>query len=129
MNKQELKQNYDNACNAYLEAFCKQYHIPYDNRGNKMWVSCEPGGIYDMEDMCFGMEEIKLCVDKQVTWDDVTEWQDYNSDASYLGLNYINLRSWLMGCPRTSKEKRAELYAMRRNFEELINEENERNKK
>lgn len=122
-----LRFNYDKACNDYLEAFCKQYELDYDNKGNKMWVGCEPGGLVDFEDMCFGMPEITLCVDKKITWDEVLEWTDYNSDAAYLGLNSINLQSWFMGYRGTPKEKREELKAMRRNLEECIENENKKN--
>ena len=122
-----LRFNYDNACNDYLKAFCEQYGLDYDNNGNKMWVGCEPGGLVDFEDMCFGMPEITLCVDKQITWDEVLEWTDYNSDASYIGLDYINFQSWFMGYRGTPKEKREELKAMRRNLEECIENENKKN--
>ena len=122
----KLQQDYDNACNAYLEAFCKQYDMQYDDDA---WVAREVGTIAEVSDLFLSMQDIKLCVDKNVKWEDLIQWYDYNLDAHAIGLDTINLNSWLMGCPRTSKEKMTEIFAMRRNLEELINEEKERTKK
>ena len=44
-----------------------------------------------------------------------------------LGLNQINLKSWLMGAPRASKENIAEIKARRNELEELIKNQNEKN--
>lgn len=122
----KLQQDYDNACNAYLKTFCEQYDMQYDDDA---WVAREVGTIAEVSDLFLSMQDIKLCVDKNVKWEDLIQWYDYNLDAHAIGLDTINLNSWLMGCPRTSKEKMTEIFAMRRNLEELINEEKERTKK
>lgn len=43
----------------------------------------------------FGLEGLR---------DTIEEWISYNIDVTELGINYINLKSWLMGCPRVSQE-------------------------
>lgn len=60
-------------------------------------------------------------------WQDLIEWYDYNCEGGMLGLNTINLKSWLMGAPRASKEAIAEIKARRKELEELIKNQNEKN--
>lgn len=124
--RQELKLAYEAACTNYLAAFMEQYDLTCDP---EPWVANETGTIAMIGDSYYNMEEIRLCVDKEIPYDEVLAWESYNEEASLLGLNLINLRSWVMGAPRTPKEKRDELKAMLRELKGLINEENERNGK
>ena len=117
-----LKQEYEHICNRYLVEFANKYELSLEPDA---WVGGEPGTIACVSDYFFGFDEIRRCVDEDVKWQDLIEWYDYNCEGGMLGLNTINLKSWLMGAPRVSKEAIAEIKARRRELEELISKENE----
>lgn len=54
---------------------------------------------------------------------DIEEWIDYNVDVATFGIQYINLKSWLAGAPRVSKERLEQLKALKREFEEACKQE------
>lgn len=54
---------------------------------------------------------------------DIEEWIDYNVDVATFGIQYINLKSWLAGAPRVSKERLERLKALKREFEEACKQE------
>lgn len=119
----ELRLAYEAAVENYLAAFMKQYDLTCDP---EPWVGNEIGTIAEVGDYFFGFDDIKRCVDEDVNWQDLIECYDYNLEGGMLGLNAINLKSWLMGAPRASKEHIAKIKAMRKELEELINETNEK---
>ena len=51
---------------------------------------------------------------------DIWDWIEYNVDVSQFGIKYINLRSWLAGCPRMSKEQRERLRELRDELDNTI---------
>lgn len=53
---------------------------------------------------------------------DVEAWIEYNVDVAQFGIRYINLKSWLMGAPRMSKEKRKELCKLREDLDKACRE-------
>lgn len=120
----ELRLAYEAAVENYLSAFMKQYDLTCDP---EPWVGNEIGTIAEVGDYFFGFDDIRRCVDENVKWQDLIEWYDYNCEGGMLGLNQINLKSWLMGAPRASKEDIAEIKARRQEFEELIKQQNEKN--
>ena len=113
----ELRLAYEAAVTNYLSAFMKQYDLSCDP---EPWVGNEVGTIAEVGDYFFGFDDIKRCVDEDVKWEDLIEWYDYNTEVSILGLTTINLKSWLMGVPRVSKEGIAKIKAKRKKLEELI---------
>ena len=120
----ELRLAYEVACTNYLSAFMKQYDLTCDP---EPWVGNEIGTIAEVGDYFFGFDDIRRGVDEDVKWQDLIEWYDYNCEGGMLGLNQINLKSWLMGAPRASKEAIAEIKARRKELEELIKQQNEKN--
>lgn len=52
--------------------------------------------------------------------DDVEAWIDYNVDVADLGIAYINLRSWMIGCPRMSKEEIDKIREIKKQLGEII---------
>ena len=120
----ELRLAYEAACTNYLAAFMEKYDLTCDP---EPWVANEIGTVAEVGDYFFDFQDIKRCVDEDVTFDTLIEWYDYNCECGMLGLNQINLKSWLMGAPRVSKEKIAEIKARHKEFEELIKEANEKN--
>ena len=115
--KHELKLAYEAACANYIAAFMEQYGLTCDP---EPWVANEIGGIVNIGDCFFGFDEIRLCVDNDVPWNDLIEWYDYNTQSNQYGLATPNLKSWLKGCPRVSKERLDEICEHWKALDELI---------
>ena len=138
MTHKEIKDNYEaakekrirdfgKACDAYVKEFCRMYDFSYKD---VCWIPQERigvGGVCSIADYFFNFGDIRLCVDEDVEWKDIIEWYDYNCEGGQLGLNQINLKSWLMGAPRASKETIEGIKARRKELEELIKQQNEKN--
>lgn len=138
MTHKEIKDNYEaakekrirdfgKACDAYVKEFCRMYDFNYKDAYCIPQDKIGVGSLYAIADYFFNFSDIRLCVDEDVKWKDIIEWYDYNCEGGMLGLNQINLKSWLMGAPRASKEDIAEIKARRQEFEELIKQQNEKN--
>lgn len=117
--KQELKLAYEAACTNYLAAFMEKYDLSCDP---EPWVGNEVGTVAEVGDYFFDFQDIKRCVDEDVTFDTLIEWYDYNIEVSILRLPTINLKSWLMGAPRISEFRIAEIKTKRCELENLIEE-------
>lgn len=117
--KQELKLAYEAACTNYLAAFMEKYDLSCDP---EPWVGNEVGTVAEVGDYFFDFQDIKRCVDEDVTFDTLIEWYDYNIEVSILSLPTINLKSWLMGAPRISEFRIAEIKTKRCELENLIEE-------
>ena len=115
--RQELKLAYEAACTNYLAAFIEQYGLACDP---EPWVANETGTIAMIGDSYYNMEEIRLCVDNDVPWKELAEWYNYNMQANQYGLATPNLKSWLKGCPRVSKERLDEICEHWKALDELI---------
>lgn len=116
---EQLEKNYNNSVEAYVKAFCEMYGFNYDHP-SKHWVGGEVGGICDIADYSFGFSDIKLCVDRKAAWDDVIAWYDYTTEAALISEKIVtpNLKSWLNGCPRHTKEHLEQLRTARRRVDE-----------
>lgn len=111
-----LKQNYENACNAYLKAFCEKYEFDYDP---DMWVANEVGGIVCIADYYFDLHDIAYCIDNDVSYTALISWYDYSLDAGTYGFDSINLKSWVSGCPRKSESELIEIRYMAKRIEKM----------
>jgi hypothetical protein len=119
-----LKQEYEKICNRYLVEFANKYELSLESDA---WVGGDVGTVAYVSDYYFGFNDIRRCVDENVKWQDLIEWYDYNCEGGMIGLNTINLKSWLMGAPRASKEAIAEIKAKRKELDELIEETKKEN--
>ena len=123
MNKELLKKNFENACNAYTMELCLQWDI--DNR-NCWWVADEVGGVWEYDgDVHLNMDEIIYIVENDITIGEVYEWQDYCTKAHEYGFNLLNLNAWHKGAPRIPQETFNKLD----NLKGSLNEEIEKVKK
>lgn len=120
----ELRLAYEAACDNYLAAFLEKYELTCDP---EPWVANEAGTIAMIGDWFFDFQDIKRSIDEDVTFHTLMEWYDYNLDARELGLNEICLKAWLMGAPRAMKEDIDNIKARRKELEELIKNQNEKN--
>lgn len=110
--------DYKDACNNIIALFAEHYEVSV---GKDDWVGGEVGStICINEEFYLGMEDIILMLYKDVSWDEFLRWWDYNLDAHFLGLNSINLRSWLMGAPRLTDEQINGLKEKRKELQDLV---------
>lgn len=95
---QSLKKGYQDACDAYLHAFCKQMGISEEDAE---WISV--GAYAQVADFTVSMQTIIDAIEHGVSFDTFIEWYDYDLICAQFGLRTCNLRSWIKGCPRYSK--------------------------
>ena len=118
--KQLLKENYEKACNAYLEALLQMWGL---SPRYGYWNSDKVGTIYHYGDSHnLSMDEIIYCVENDITEHEVMEWEDYILDAYEFGMSIINLQAWQKGCPRVSKEEFEVLRQKKKELENLCEE-------
>ena len=119
-----LKQEYEHICNRYLVEFANKYDLSLEPDA---WVGGDVGTVAYVSDYYFGFDDIRRCVDEDVEWKDIIEWYDYTMEAVPLGFNNINLKSWLMGAPRASKEEIERIKSLRNEIDDIVKSANEKN--
>lgn len=119
MTKLEARDLYVRGCNACLQLFCEKHGYDYED-AKASWVGNEVGGIVCVNDYFVDMQTIIDDVDLATTEDEFLKWYDYCLEASEFGLPTPNYKSWVKGCPRTSKESFDNLRAIKHNLERAI---------
>lgn len=128
----ELKKNYEDACNAYLRAFCQKHG--YDEQDAvDSWAAGDVGGIASVGDEFVNMDTIIADIDTQAPENAFSEWYDYCLRLHMISdeITTPNYRSWLRGCPRKSEDEISALEAAHARLEEakrLLIEEIDRQK-
>lgn len=126
MDKQQLKKNYEDACNAYLKAFCEKHDF---SLSDTFWVGDDVGGIADCSGYDFDMATIRTDIDEDAPEEELLKHYDYVLDAMEFKLPTPNFHAWIHGCPRTDSEWFDKMRKMKEDFENAIKEENEKNNK
>ena len=122
--KAKIKEHYEFAVNSYLMELLDMWELC---AGYGYWIGDDVGGVYDYGGMfTINMEDIIYCVEHDVTYEQYMELQEYICDAAEFGFDMPNLRSWMMGCPRTDEETFKKLREMKKGLEKAIDEEKER---
>lgn len=115
-----LQKLWANACNAYLVELANNWGWKL-NATSDYWVSDEIGGVFCYSDDLFiSLDDIRYCVEHDISEDVFREYLDYNSKAVSLGLDSINLQSWEKGCPRVKEEDLDRLIKMKDELNEEI---------
>ena len=132
MDKNLLKQQYIDACNAYLEAFCEKHGFDYDEAANS-WVANVVGDACMIGDYFVSFEDMRTDIDMDAPNEEYWNYYEYSLEAYDLGFNCPNYKSWLRGCPRLSEGQRKSLreaknrvYEAKKDFERILKEENEK---
>ena len=117
-----LKENYEKACNDYVQALLNLWDLDgyYGS-----WIGEDIGGVYDYGDGIFtiGMQDIVYCVENGVTEKEYEEMLEYCVKCHEYNLPTMNLNAWHKGAPRHDFTK---LDAAKKALEDEI--ENEKNK-
>lgn len=89
MNKSELFENYQKACNDYLHAFCDKHDFLYEE---DCWVADQPGTVALIGDFFVGMETIITDINEDAPEDEFIKWYDgqMNDDSCIM-----NFHAWL----------------------------------
>lgn len=113
-----LFNRYKSSCNDLVRLFADRYEVSV---GSDDWVAGDVGGtICINEEFFLNMDEIIFMMKNGVSWDEFLRWWDYNLDAHYLGLNSINLRSWIMGAPHLTQEQIEGLKEKQKELQDLV---------
>ena len=126
MDKKELKEKYNDACNDFLSALLEKWQLT----GYHFWVADEIGGLCNLpDDNVIDMQDIIYCIENDISYNEFIKWIDYNVDAHEFHFNYINLKSWHKGCPRVSADVFERLRQMKSNLDEECRRVNEQLKR
>lgn len=107
-----LRKNYEDACQAYLKAFCQKHGYDYDDAVSS-WDFDGRRGIVSVGDEVVSIDDIIIDIDTEAPKGAYAEWYNYclriSSISSKLSINTPNYERWLDGCPRKTVEELAAL--------------------
>lgn len=108
-NVQKTKQQFNDACNAYLEVFCEKHGFDYCEAKNS-WIDNEVGGCCFLGDFFVYFDDIKTDIDKYAPKEEYWNYYEYSLEAHDLGLICPNYANWFRGCQdyQKSRENRSE---------------------
>ena len=123
--KKKLQDQWANAANGYVLALLNIWEL---DAYYGYWIGEEIGGVYDYGGGMFtiGMNDIIYCVEHDIGREQYIEWQEYCCDASEFDFDTPNLKSWMMGCPRTDEATFKHLRELKAHLNNAIREEKER---
>ena len=131
-NGQKVKQQFNDACNAYLKLFCEKHGFDYDEAANS-WVANVVGDCCLLGDYCVPFDEMKIDIDMDAPKEEYWNYYEYSLETHDLGLICPNYANWLRGCPRLSegqrksiREAKNRVYDVQKDFERIFKEENEK---
>ena len=114
MSREELRLNYNAACNAYVAAFCEKHGYDYEPDA---WVGDDPGGIAEVGDLFVSMADMLTDIDRDAPKEEYIKYYDYCMRVGGIcdgKLNTPNYDSWLRACPRMDEEQIARLEELQR---------------
>lgn len=124
--KLKLRKAYERVCNSYKSAIERMWDL---NPACGYWIADQVGEVYDNGGfVTLNLLEMIYCVEHDISWEEYDEWSQYNIQAHEYGFDFINLKSWHMGCPRVSQEEFDKLRGMRQDIEAAVDEMKEQNK-
>ena len=99
-----LRKLWENVCNSYLCELSAMWGWSI-NKHSDYWIADETGGVFVYNDAVFiNFDDMRYCVENNVSEEDFCAYSDYNAKAAAIGLEGINLKSWCKGCPRVDEE-------------------------
>ena len=109
MDKNTLNQRFNSIAEDYRREFMKTYFSDDDGSiAMSDWVGDEIGGVLCVsDDLFFGFDDMRYCIDNKVWNEDLMQWYDYCVRVNLIDcdLHTPNLDYWLKGCPRYSEEQ------------------------
>lgn len=109
--KRQLKKQWELACGYYMVELCNMWEL---DSSNGFWVADEIGGTWCYGETLFiDMDNVKFCVENDVSYSEYMDWLDYCVWAADFDQNVPNLKAWHDGCPRVDAVTQEKLSAMR----------------
>lgn len=124
MTKEHARAMYNLGCIEYLRLFCEKHGFDYEDTKDS-WVGNEVGGVACVGDYFVDMGVIIADIEMDAPEHEFMEWYDYCLDANEFGLVEPNFKSWVLGCPRSSKETLEHLRKLRQELNDCIKKEKE----
>ena len=122
VSKEYIKMNYETACYEYLKRLL--FNWGYGDctvSSVGWWVGDDIGGLFCFEDDTFiNMDEIRYCVDNDVSQETYNEYIEYNLKCSEYGFENMNLNAFVKGAPRIQEEAFDGLDKQKKMLEESI---------
>lgn len=113
-----------NTTDAYVLKLCEMWDIDHDYCE---WVGNDCTGILCInEDLFLNWSDVVLCVEKELSYNMVYDWQTYCAQAAEYGFTTPNLNSWSLGCPRVSEETFERIKTLKKAIQDLCNTEKEK---
>lgn len=114
---------YENKIKILTQWFIKLYFKEdYDiDQIQDLYVGQELGGTFEINDHFFHFSDAYYCLKHQVKSDVLFEWYDYNI-MWHPYKHYININSWVKGCPRRSDEEYNRILEAQRRVDEAKEE-------
>lgn len=106
--RDRLKKGYEDACNAYLKAFCEKHDFDYDD-AKASWVAGEVGDTCLCGDFYVSFEDMRTDIENEASEEEYFQYYDYTLECIKYAISSPNYKSWLRGCPRLSEEQRKSL--------------------
>lgn len=120
MDKEKLKDDFNKAVDAYLEAFLKMYEWDSFYGG---WVAEDRTGVYTYaDDVYVSLSDIIYIVDNDVPKEEFNKWYSYCLWAHDFNMTIPTLPAWVKGAPRASESEMERLEKMRQEFNDACNE-------
>lgn len=117
----KLKRDFEDACNAYLKAFCEKHGYDYEDAVD-FWVAGDIGDVVMCGDQFVSMETIRIDIDMDAPEEELLRWYDYTTEAGAYNLPTMNFRSWLKGAPRIPQESIENIKTRKQELDDLIKE-------
>lgn len=122
--KEHARAMYNLGCIEYLRLFCEKHGFDYEDTKDS-WVGNEVGGVACVGDYFADMGVIIADIEMDAPEHEFMEWYDYCLNANEFGLDTPNFKSWVKGCPRTSKETFEHFRKLKQNLNDCIKKEKE----
>jgi hypothetical protein len=122
----ELIKRYEDLANDYLTEFIKQTGIEEDA---PFWVGGEVAGIACVADYFVDYKTIRYVVDGKMSFEDFDKWYNYCADVKMIDDSIFTptLEQWCYGeFTRISDERLKEMKKLKKDFEQLVQEEKEK---
>lgn len=127
-----LRKNYEDACNAYADAFCEKHGYYKLSEGNDtFWTGNDVGGILACGDEFVDMATIRTDIDENAPEEEFLKWNDYTiihaEVFGYESAKCLNFHSWLHGAPRIPYDTLNHLHTMKLRYEKAVGDAKKEN--
>ena len=122
LNKNKLKRDFQDACNAYLKAFCEKHEYDYEDT---YWAGGDVGGVVLCGDQYVSIDTIRTDIDMDAPEEEFLKWYDYITEVGFNNLPTMNYEHWLKGAPRIPQESIDNIKARKQELDDLIKEAEE----